>query len=69
VDEQPNVVGESSVLAWADIALVVAASLGLLSLVLAAAAAYFVMRNQGHFYTAKVRSTHVGDEELEPGDR
>jgi hypothetical protein len=27
------------------------------------------MRNQGHFYTAKVRSTHVGDEELEPGDR
>jgi hypothetical protein len=41
----------------------------MLSIVLAAAAAYFVMRNQGHFYTAKVRSTHVGDEELEPGDR
>ena len=68
MDEQPGVVGESSVLAWGDVALVVAASLGVLSIVLAAAA-YFVMRNQGHFYTAKVRSTHVGDEELEPGDR
>ena len=69
MDEQPNVVGESSVLAWGDVALVVAASLGLLSIVLAAAAAYLVIRHHGYFYTAKVRSTHVGDEELEPGDR
>jgi hypothetical protein len=67
VDEQPGVVGEPSVLAWSDIALMGAASLGMLSIVLAAAAAYLVIRHHGYFYTAKVRSTHVDDQGLEPG--
>jgi hypothetical protein len=69
VDEEPGGAGEPSVLVWSDIALLGAASLGMLSIVLAAAAAYLVIRHQGYFYKANVRSTHVGDEELEPVDR
>lgn len=69
MDEQPGVVSEPSGFVLGDIALVGAASLGIFSIVLAAAAAYFVLRNQGYFYKAKVRATHHGDQELEPGDR
>jgi hypothetical protein len=69
VNEEPGVVGEPSVLVWSDIALLGAASLGMLSIVLAGAAAYLVIRHQGYFYKANVRSTHVDDQEVEPGDR
>ena len=56
-------------LVWSDIALLGAASLGILSIVLAGVAAYLVIRHQGYFYAANVRSTHVDDQEVEPGDR
>ena len=56
-------------LVWSDLALLGAASLGILSIVLAGVAAYLVIRHQGYFYTANVRSTHVDDQEVEPGDR
>jgi hypothetical protein len=69
VNEEPGVVGEPSVLVWSDIALLGAAGLGMLSIVLAGVAAYLVIRHQGYFYAANVRSTHVDDQEVEPGDR
>jgi hypothetical protein len=52
-----------------DVALVGAASLGMFSIVLAAAAVYLVIRHQGYFYKARVRTTHVVAEETEPADR
>ena len=51
-----------------DIVLVGAASLGMVSLVLAGVALYLVVRHQGFFYTAKVRATHVSDQESEHVD-
>ena len=66
MDEQPGVVSEPSGFVLGDIALVGAASLGMFSIVLAAAAVYLVVRHHGYFYKAKVRETHLADEESEP---
>lgn len=66
MDEQPGLGSEPSSVVVSDIVLAGAASLGIVSLVLAGVALYLVVRHQGFFYTAKVRATHVSDQESEP---
>jgi hypothetical protein len=51
-----------------DMVLWAAAGLGVFSIVMAVAATYFVVRRQGVFYKAQVRSTHPGALENEPAD-
>lgn len=69
MDEQPGVVGEPAGSVLSDVALVGAASLGMVSILLAAATVYLVIRHQGYFYKARVRTTHVVTQETEPADR
>jgi hypothetical protein len=68
VDEQPGLGSEPSSVVVSNIVLAGAASLGIVSLVLAGVALYLVVRHQGFFYTAKVRATHVSDQESEHVD-
>ncbi|MCF8550316.1 MAG: hypothetical protein K9G09_05440 [Pontimonas sp.] len=69
MDQPSGGAGEPAGSVLTDVALVGAASLGMFSIVLAAAAVYLVIRHQGYFYKARVRTTHVVAEEPEPVDR
>jgi hypothetical protein len=50
-------------IALQHVVIISAAGLGLLAIVLAIFSVYFIFRNQGYFYRAKVRATHRSEPE------